>query len=86
MQDSKQFSLAMDCADGSANVFSERPSTDDLSSEPIAAPLDRFECFLKQAKSNIWKFFFCVTEKHCLPHTAAVNVFAELHVMFELVL
>ncbi|XP_049519397.1 uncharacterized protein LOC125943886 [Dermacentor silvarum] len=86
VQNREQFPQAMDCADGSANVFSERPSADDLSSEHTTVPVDRFECFLKQAKSTIWNFYFCVTEKHCLPPKAAVSVFAELQVMFELVL
>ncbi|KAH8008650.1 hypothetical protein HPB51_000476 [Rhipicephalus microplus] len=45
-----------------------------------------FQCFLEEAKSALWRFFFSATEHHNLSHTAVEKLFSELQLVFELVL
>ncbi|KAH7971465.1 hypothetical protein HPB49_024434 [Dermacentor silvarum] len=45
-----------------------------------------FQCFLQEAKTAIWKFFFNATELHNLSHAAVEKLFSELQLVFELVM
>ncbi|KAL1454668.1 hypothetical protein MTO96_043738 [Rhipicephalus appendiculatus] len=75
----------MDTVDCGSHPQNQQPSANVRSTQQTAAQHE-FSSFLDKAKSTLCNFFFFVTEEHSLPHAAAEKVFAELQLVFELVL
>lgn len=67
-------------------IHDESPPGGNFPQQQAGKRVRGFQCFLQEAKTALWNFFFNATEQHNLPHSVVEELFSGLKLLFEQVL